>query len=489
MLKHNVLTKTIIPKLNLNEFLENSRIFVQEYSCPLCEGILNECVIDKCGHSFCKECIEKHLSISNLCPYSNTEIVDPNKKLLENLSINRAVNSAIEKQLVYCKNKFLNCEWEGKLADRKFHLTHDCEKEIIQCEYSSDCKDKILKEDLAKHLQDCPYRTVLCHHCKEYSSFNTIDQHYKKCPNYPVICPKNCDKTIPNSSIYHHLEFECDNSTASCPFKVLGCNYIDLRKELKIHLNENLEDHLKLISCRIKSMENDIQDLTTLNQNLQKENQQLKKKIDDSNNLIVMNHMEMLKSYEKVYRTVQNLKQISVIPSANIKPEFSKLSNNQIFDISEEESYLTIKKYQDNLGWYGISSQLIETQTPYNKVIINIKIIQTFNSCIFFGITFSSQNSPLQKGFYTQTDDENVSYMLYLHNCSLYTRGVSINSGTDEPTRCEDIITLMLDLDHNTMVFKKNGITVIPTKQIDQNFQNLRIALDFSDLDDKIMFV
>ena len=55
---NNVLAKKYLPKLVLEEFVEECKIFVEEYSCPLCEGILFNSVIDRCGHSFCKECIE-----------------------------------------------------------------------------------------------------------------------------------------------------------------------------------------------------------------------------------------------------------------------------------------------------------------------------------------------------------------------------------------------------------------------------------------------
>jgi hypothetical protein len=53
---NNVLKKKYLSKLSLLEFVEECRDYVQEYSCPLCEGILFESVVDRCGHSYCKVC-------------------------------------------------------------------------------------------------------------------------------------------------------------------------------------------------------------------------------------------------------------------------------------------------------------------------------------------------------------------------------------------------------------------------------------------------
>ena len=133
MLTHNVLNKKFIPYLVLNEFLEESKIFVQEYSCPLCEGILNESIIDKCGHSFCKPCVEVLLDETNICPFSKIEILpqndykktkNKNTSFMDYVFINRAVNAVIEKQNVFCKNKNSKCEWTGKLNERKNHLLY-----------------------------------------------------------------------------------------------------------------------------------------------------------------------------------------------------------------------------------------------------------------------------------------------------------------------------------------------------------------------------
>ena len=94
---NNVLTQHFVPNLTINEFLDECKIFVDSYSCPLCEGILLESVIDKCGHSFCKECMNTLLKETSKCPFTNNELKPP-------LSLNIIVNSVIEKQKVYCKN-------------------------------------------------------------------------------------------------------------------------------------------------------------------------------------------------------------------------------------------------------------------------------------------------------------------------------------------------------------------------------------------------
>ena len=120
---NNVLTRKFNPELLIEDFIDDCQKFVELYSCPLCEGILIEAIIDRCGHSFCKKCIETLKQETNKCPFSKIEIKD----YLTNI----VVNSVIEKQICYCKNKNLKCDWQGKLSERKDHLYYDCTKFVL----------------------------------------------------------------------------------------------------------------------------------------------------------------------------------------------------------------------------------------------------------------------------------------------------------------------------------------------------------------------
>jgi len=488
---NDILTKQFNPQLFIEEFHEDSQKFIQEYSCPLCEGILFEAVIDRCGHSFCKACVETLSKNEYKCPFSKLEIYT--KDILPNI----VVNSVIEKQIVYCKNKKNDCPWIGKLGDRKNHLYYDCEKEFLLCEFIG-CEQKIPRELMNAHIAECPFRLVKCHHCGESFNFNQMENHYKICPGFPFECPNGCGLKIKQSEVSIHLEVFCDNSIADCPFKLVGCTFSDVRKELKKHLNDYLEQHLKLINNKIQSLQDQITKQKDDIHYLKKENKNLKGEIDENKNMIIKSNNDLVSSINILSRNMDNLKLYSPIPASTFVPnlfnfEFTNYtpSMKDIFDINAETYAIT--KISENHGWYGISSEpIILTK---EKVIVNMKIKKSVNSTIMFGITFSNQKCPLTDGFYQQTNPNDSSYMYYCYNSAVYSKGRSHNYGTGSCVE-NDVITLIIDPIEGKIVFRRNGVQCSDPIDVDFFQQevvemkgSLRIALDFSEYLDEVMFL
>jgi hypothetical protein len=540
---NNVLTKKYLPTLNLNEFLEESKIFVQEYSCPVCEGILNDSVIDNCGHSYCRECISTLLKETNLCPFTNKEIIQGtftqdlgNIKSTFQLSPNIILNSAIEKQKVFCKNKFHdpNCTWVGKLMDRKNHLLHECEKELVKCDNSDECTIRIPRNQFQKHLNECPYRTVLCNYCRKYVNFNTLIMHYKTCENYPIECPNKCGEKISSNFINSHLELYCNNSIAVCPYHIIGCEYYDLRKLLKVHLEENLEMHMKLLNEKIQNLQNITDTQSEEINKLKLENQIIRTELLETKSLMEKNNQEFRNSLKFLTTGLENMRMYINIPITNYVPNFNEycsddleptsenkstiktksqnqknISNiNKIFEINYTD-YYSLCKICENSGWYGISSRPIfstklwnstSTSSNFNydnaneKITINMKIKKTNNSCIMFGITFSDLPSPLKNGFYSITEENNCSIMFYCYNSSIYYQGRS--SFVKDSISCieGDVISLLFETGNNTVSFKKNGVPIctpieIKLMFIEENRMKMRIAIDLCDYLDQVIFM
>ncbi len=487
---NDILTKNFNPQLFIDEFHEDSQKFIQEYSCPLCEGILFDAVIDRCGHSFCKECVETLSKNEYKCPFSHLEI--SSKDILPNI----VVNSVIEKQIVYCKNKKLECTWTGKLGDRKNHLYYDCEKEQLTCEFLG-CEQKIPREQMTEHVNTCPFRLVKCHHCAESFNFNQMENHYKICPGFPFECPNNCGLKIKQSEVSIHLEVFCDNSIADCPFKLVGCTISDTRKELKKHLNDFLEQHLKLINNKIQNLQDQIIKQKEDIHYLKKEKKILKGELDENKNLIIKSNNDLVSSINILTRNIDNLKLYSSVPNSNFVPNlfnfnFSNFSTSMkdIFDINPD--MYSIIKISENHGWYGISSEPI--QLTKDKVVINMKLRKTVSACVMFGITFSNQKCPLVDGFYQQTSNNDSSYMYYCYNSSVYSKGRSHNYGTGSCVE-NDVITMIIDPVNNNIVFRRNGVQCSEPIEVDF-FQedtdlkgNLRVALDFCEYLDEVMFL
>ena len=477
---NNVLTRKFNPELLIEDFIEDCQKFVELYSCPLCEGILIEAIIDRCGHSFCRKCIEILKLETNKCPFSKIEIKD----FLTNL----VVNSVIEKQICYCKNKHLNCEWKGKLSERKDHLYYDCTKEDVHCEYEN-CNVKILRENLNEHMLNCDFRKISCHHCKETISFNELDKHYKNCPNLPVLCPNDCGMEVPNCEITKHLEMICDNSIASCPFKLVGCDFIEMRKSLKIHLEDFLEMHLKLINKNIVHLQDQINSQNKEIVSIKEKNADLTNNLNTTKSDFQKSNMELSILINTLSKNLDNFKLYNPVPLSNFIPNFFEVNSAKIFSISKEKN--SIKKILGDNEWYGILSLPIQINSE--RQIINFKIISTQNSCIMFGISFSNLENPIKKGSYQQLDDENFSYMFYCYNSSIYSKGRSNKYGSGVCVD-GDVITLTIYFLNSTIAFRKNGIhfsdpfKVSCLEKADYR-KKLRFGVDMCEYGDEIMFI
>ena len=493
---NDVLSKKFPPNLTIDEFIPECKPFAEPYSCPLCEGILYESVIDKCGHSFCLECSRNLIKQTQKCPFSNLDLSPP-------FAMNIVVNTVLEKQIVFCRNKNLGCEWQGKLGDRKTHLNYECMKEIIQCEFAPDCKEKDLRENILTHIKICPYRLIQCEYCEETMTFENLEYHNKVCPNIPVDCSNKCGKKIPMNKLKYHLEEECDNTVVECPFNLVGCEYYDIRLKLKPHLEKDLERHLRMLTNKIHNLEKGLNEANSRIDELNNENNLLKKNIQILNEQIINNKNEFNNSLNIITSRMNFNKKYSPIYPSNFVPNFfdNRLSQENIFFL--DKTHFIVKKCSKNLGWYGISSQILfnlnnsvaSSMLGYNDdqdtIIINMKIINTINSCIMFGVTWSNEENPVEKGFYSFANDKNKSLMFYCFNSAIYHKGVIMVSNPKEK-KCYDgeIITMIIKRSKNTVQFRKNGKPVFDPIFIPELNQSLiRAAIDMSDFDDEVEFL
>ena len=493
---NDVLSKKYPPNLTIDEFIPECKPFAEPYSCPLCEGILYESVIDKCGHSFCLECSNNLLKETQKCPFSNLALSPP-------FAMNIVVNTVLEKQIVFCRNKSLGCEWQGKLGDRKTHLNYECLKETISCEYAPDCKEKDLRENILNHIKTCPYRLVQCEYCDETMTFENLEYHNKVCPNIPVECSNKCGKKIPMNKLKYHLEEECDNTVVECPFNLVGCEYYEIRLKLKPHLEQDLERHLRMLTDKIHKLEKGLNEANSRIDELNNENNLLKKNIQILNEQIINNKNEVNNSLNLITARMNFNKKYSPIYQSNFVPNFfdNDLSHENIFFLDKQN--FIIKKSSKNLGWYGLSSKILfnvnnsisSSLIGYNDeqdiIIINMKINNTINSCIMFGITWSNEQNPVEKGFYSFTNDKNKSLMFYCFNSAIYHKGVVMVSNPKEK-KCYDgeIITMIIKKSKNTVQFRKNGKPIFDAINIPELNQSLiRAAVDMSDFDDEVEFL
>ncbi|KAL7488533.1 hypothetical protein ACHAW6_014119 [Cyclotella cf. meneghiniana] len=141
--------------------------------CPICQDVLDEPFLLKCGHSFCRSCLMSYqeattprarhrkfsfTGVSIMCPTCRyLAVIDEEspgesphsivKSIIENLPI-RCKNQldreeAIREQEkcnandgVYTQVKYASvecCKWKGKLSDYKAHVESSCPLEMVDC--------------------------------------------------------------------------------------------------------------------------------------------------------------------------------------------------------------------------------------------------------------------------------------------------------------------------------------------------------------------
>ena len=136
--------------------------------CPVCKKVYTEPVISiKCGHTFCKSCIEELIGKGQTCPIDNLTC-DSNQ-----LVLNRAVSNQIDDLLIYCHHGLISVD-KGKSWK----------------EDGSGCKEVVSLGKRLEHEATCKFAKVLCpvggQLCGSLRSYQ-LERHMPACTQVP--CP------------------------------------------------------------------------------------------------------------------------------------------------------------------------------------------------------------------------------------------------------------------------------------------------------------
>jgi hypothetical protein len=238
--------------LDVDDFVAESQLIIQDYKCPLCSGIYMNPVVDLCGHVFCKNCILKYIEKKEkLCPISGWKLEEGNMSSLV------IINEILGKQSVQCKNKTSDCKWIGKLAELDVHMSTQCLKQIVNCPHDG-CSVHLLREDIEQHSRDCSFRIVICQDCHVKIPHTEINSHQSDCPRSKIHCPKKCEQMIERKDVDHHIAIECRNSEIECPYNDYGCHTKLIKKELNDHMSLNMNMHNLQIMVWLKDFQKTI---------------------------------------------------------------------------------------------------------------------------------------------------------------------------------------------------------------------------------------
>jgi len=209
-----------------------------------------------CGQAFCKSCLDntRKAAITTDCLVCQDKefITFPNKQAAKEINSLR----------VMCTNKEKGCEWQGQLYDIKNHIGNSdgCQFEDVEC--FNACGKLVQRRYLAIHVKtECPHYKINCQYCHITGQRWFIErEHKEQCPKFPIPCPNKCEVgSIFREEKEAHRK-KCPLEIVHCEYHNVGCKGKTVRKEMKIHEEEKVKDHLSLTLSKLADVTQQVED-------------------------------------------------------------------------------------------------------------------------------------------------------------------------------------------------------------------------------------
>ncbi|XP_078350838.1 TNF receptor-associated factor 4-like [Oculina patagonica] len=201
----------------------------EDLICSICKLPLRMPKLTRCGHRFCKGCLDELLRQNSgdqrfSCPQCRT-----GQSRVEDVFPDNATQRKVLSLVVKCPNK--NCKWTGELRSKEKHLG-SCPEKVVECT-SKNCTEKMPLKDLENHLTTCQWRLIRCAHCGMQHPACQLSKHQLECKRFPVNCPKRCGKKFPREETQEHLR--------CCPEEIVKCTNTNCTETMA---RKNLEEHV-----------------------------------------------------------------------------------------------------------------------------------------------------------------------------------------------------------------------------------------------------
>ncbi|KAM7427022.1 hypothetical protein ABFA07_021782 [Porites harrisoni] len=231
----------------------------EDLHCIICFLPSKEPVLTRCGHRFCRECLEEYMrrqeqeSHQLTCP-SDREVLEPHKDIFPDKLAERKVLSHVIK----CPSD--SCEWTGELREKENHLA-SCPWKIVSCA-NENCGENVTRKDLTEHVANmCVWRILRCLHCAEHHPQCQMQAHLENCIGFLTACPNNCGIKIASYKVSDHVNNTCPLTEVLCPYNWLGCISKVQRKELESHLQCGTKNHLDLNCSKLNDTHGEVRKL------------------------------------------------------------------------------------------------------------------------------------------------------------------------------------------------------------------------------------
>ena len=230
-----------------------------------------------CGANYCRMCIQGVSDEKKPCPLCNGHF----NQIMPNRSLQRTINGL----RVYCAYKGSGCDWEGELSGLSTHLNDSptdglkllgCEYVQVACDY---CGEMCVRGLVQEHEQnECSKRLYRCTLCNDYESTyeDYSENHVSTCPLRIMSCSNGCGEVVFYKDLVQHLSEDCPLETLACSFDYAGCEARVLRKDMSLHMSENVSTHMSLMALHHQK---ESQLFKAQIQELQKENSGLKREL------------------------------------------------------------------------------------------------------------------------------------------------------------------------------------------------------------------
>uniref|UniRef100_A0A8C7X9T5 TNF receptor-associated factor n=1 Tax=Oryzias sinensis TaxID=183150 RepID=A0A8C7X9T5_9TELE len=208
-----------------------------KYECPICLMALRNAIQTRCGHRFCKSCIEKSIrDTGQRCPVDN-EMLSEDQLFPDNFAKREILSLTVR-----CPNS--DCGEKMELRHLENHLAQ-CQFATVPC---SQCQQPVRKIYLEEHATvECPRRPMSCPDCVAVFVYEEREMHEQQCPFASVMC-QYCEMDLIRDQMESHCDTDCPKAPIACTFSIFGCKERMQRHNLAQHMQEFTQMHMRYMA-------------------------------------------------------------------------------------------------------------------------------------------------------------------------------------------------------------------------------------------------
>ncbi|KAI8055201.1 hypothetical protein BDF22DRAFT_675853 [Syncephalis plumigaleata] len=185
-----------------------------------------------CGHTFCRACLTRALTVTSICPIDRQSITLADLRIADPI-----VQHLVNELRVYCPNQSLGCKRILSRQEVNSHMRSDCVHLSVNCPHTG-CSERGTPSAMETHGMECMYRVQICTDCQEKVSLVEMESHREHCTmtTTQVCCPF-CYAELPLHHLDAHTE-ECMDRPVQCRHRDIGCRWEGTRRAASDHLSQ-----------------------------------------------------------------------------------------------------------------------------------------------------------------------------------------------------------------------------------------------------------